>query len=425
MWKATTLGEVAEIITGPFGSALHKSDYKPSGTAVLMPQNIGNRTVDYQDIARIGEEDTERLSRYRVTQDDIIYARRGDVEKHAFVTVNDTDMICGTGCMRIRVSSPEVMPKFASFYLNRPETRQWVVQHAVGSNMPNLNSGIVSAIPLSYPPKDEQEAIVDLLDSLDVAIAANVQVNDNLQAMLQTLYGYWFLQFDFPDENGRPYRSSGGRMVWNDQLKREIPEGWGVASLISNPLCEPLKPGVAPFSEKTYLATADVVGTTIKNGSRIRYETREGRANMEPVLNSVWFAKMKGSIKHLFLNEACASLIGETILSTGFVGLKCEPVAFEYIASFIASEQFEPLKDLHAHGATQQAVNNADLENILLLVPDAETLRGFSQLASSVLSRFNASTVENKRLQELRDWLLPLLMNGQATVASSDKLSFT
>ena len=79
MWKATTLGEVAEIITGPFGSALHKSDYKPSGTAVLMPQNIGNRTVDYQDIARIGEEDTERLSRYRVTQDDIIYARRGDV----------------------------------------------------------------------------------------------------------------------------------------------------------------------------------------------------------------------------------------------------------------------------------------------------------------------------------------------------------
>lgn len=248
--------------------------------------------------------------------------------------------------------------------------------------------------------------------------------NDNLQAMLQTLYGYWFLQFDFPDENGRPYRSSGGRMVWNDQLKREIPEGWGVASLISNPLCEPLKPGVAPFSEKTYLATADVVGTTIKNGSRIRYETREGRANMEPVLNSVWFAKMKGSIKHLFLNEACASLIGETILSTGFVGLKCEPVAFEYIASFIASEQFEPLKDLHAHGATQQAVNNADLENILLLVPDAETLRGFSQLASSVLSRFNASTVENKRLQELRDWLLPLLMNGQATVASSDKLSF-
>lgn len=183
MWKATTLGEVAEIITGPFGSALHKSDYKPSGTAVLMPQNIGNRTVDYQDIARIGEEDTERLSRYRVTQDDIIYARRGDVEKHAFVTVNDTDMICGTGCMRIRVSSPEVMPKFASFYLNRPETRQWVVQHAVGSNMPNLNSGIVSAIPLSYPPKDEQEAIVDLLDSLDVAIAANVQVNDNLSEL--------------------------------------------------------------------------------------------------------------------------------------------------------------------------------------------------------------------------------------------------
>lgn len=214
-------------------------------------------------------------------------------------------------------------------------------------------------------------------------------------------------------------------MIWNDQLKREIPEGWGVASLVSNPLVEPLKPGVAPFVAKTYLATADVVGTTIKNGSVICYETREGRANMEPVLNSVWFAKMKGSVKHLFLNEVCDSLIDETILSTGFVGLRCEPVAFEYISSFVASEEFELLKDLHAHGATQQAVNNTDLENILICVPEDETLKRFKQVTSPILSRFNASIIENKRLQDLRDWLLPMLMNGQATVASSDKLSFT
>lgn len=303
--------------------------------------------------------------------------------------------------------------------------RMAIKNAASGSAQDNINIEYLTSLEFKVPNKAVQDSIVGVLASLDRMILLNNQVNDNLQAMLQTLYGYWFLQFDFPDETGRPYRSSGGRMVWNERLKREIPEGWGVASLVSNPLCEPLKPGVAPFSEKTYLATADVVGTTIKNGSRIRYETREGRANMEPVLNSVWFAKMKGSIKHLFLNEACASLIDETILSTGFVGLKCEPEAFEYIASFIASEQFEPLKDLHAHGATQQAVNNADLENILLPVPDAETLSGFSQLASSVLSRFNASTIENKRLQDLRDWLLPMLMNGQATVASSDKLSFT
>ena len=317
-----------------------------------------------------------------------------------------------------------VSKRYLHYLLSTGLVKQQIEATASGTSQRNTSPEKIYEVTVWVPSESAQESIGDFLFNIEEQINVNNQVNDNLQAMLQTLYGYWFLQFDFPDENGRPYRSSGGRMVWNDQLKREIPAGWRVASLVSNPLCEPLKPGIAPFSEKTYLATADVVGTTIKDGSRIRYETREGRANMEPVLHSVWFAKMKGSVKHLFLNEACASLISETILSTGFVGLKCEPVAFEYIASFIASEQFEPLKDLHAHGATQQAVNNTDLENILLPIPDAETLRRFSQLASSTLSRFNASIVENKRLQELRDWLLPMLMNGQATVASSDKLSF-
>lgn len=318
---------------------------------------------------------------------------------------------------------PDVNPAYLYYWLSTK--KDYLFSIASVTRTPILSKSTFEQVKVPIPNRDTQDAIAGLLTSLDDQIDTNNQVNDNLQAVLQTLYGYWFLQFDFPDENGRPYRSSGGRMIWNDQLKREIPEGWGVASLISNPLVEPLKPGVAPFLAKTYLATADVVGTTIKNGSMICYETREGRANMEPVLNSVWFAKMKGSVKHLFLNEVCASLIDKTILSTGFVGLRCEPVAFEYISSFVASKEFELLKDLHAHGATQQAVNNADLENILICVPEDETLKRFKQVTSPILSRFNASIIENKRLQDLRDWLLPMLMNGQATVASSDKLSFT
>lgn len=122
-------------------------------------------------------------------------------------------------------------------------------------------------------------------------------LNDNLQQQLKVLYDYWFTQFDFPDSNGNPYKSSGGLMVSSDKVPYKIPAGWKVESLLKNSISDILKPGVDYFTSKTYLATADVNGTDILSGNVIDYETRENRANMQPVLNSVWFAKMKNSIK--------------------------------------------------------------------------------------------------------------------------------
>ena len=424
-FKRHRLADLYEISSGISTT----KDQAGHGAPFVAFKDIYNNYFIPERLTELMDTTPEQQEKFSVREGDVFLTRTSETLDElamSSVALQDHPNATFSGfAKRLRPRDPSNPdPRFMGFFLRSEYFRRIINSVTTMTTRASFNEAIFSHVEVDLPDLDSQVQIGDLLYSIEQQIELNNQVNDNLQAMLQTLYGYWFLQFNFPDENGRPYRASGGRMVWNSQLKREIPAGWRVASLVSNPLCEPLKPGVAPFSEKTYLATADVVGTTIKDGSRIRYETREGRANMEPVLHSVWFAKMKGSVKHLFLNEACASLISETILSTGFVGLKCEPVAFEYIASFIASEQFEPLKDLHAHGATQQAVNNTDLENILLPIPDAETLRRFSQLASSTLSRFNASIVENKRLQELRDWLLPMLMNGQATVASLDKLSF-
>ena len=148
--RSITLGEIASIITGPFGSQLHMKDYVDSGIPVIMPQNIGNRVVVENGIARISESDYQRLSRYATEINDIVYARRGNVEKHAFISKKDR-AICGTGCLRVRVSDKNVYPLFLSFYLNRLETRRWISTHAIGSNMPNLNTGILSDVPVDLP----------------------------------------------------------------------------------------------------------------------------------------------------------------------------------------------------------------------------------------------------------------------------------
>lgn len=117
------LGKTADIITGLFGSMLHKSDYRETGIPVIMPQDIGDRTLSLDSIARIGQQDAERPTRYATVENDIVYARRGDVEKHSFITADEAGALCGTGCLRVRVDERKADPLFVSLYPNRPESR--------------------------------------------------------------------------------------------------------------------------------------------------------------------------------------------------------------------------------------------------------------------------------------------------------------
>lgn len=416
-WTYTTLGKISEIITGPFGSQLHQSDYVEQGIPVVMPQDIDNRKVNYASINYVSNEDAIRLERYKTIINDILYARRGDVEKHAFIKEKDNGVLCGTGCLRVRITTSEVEPEFISFFLNREETRKWLVTHAVGTNMPNLNTDILSDVPIAYPLLEEQRRIVQVLNSLDEKIALNSAVNDNLEQQLMLLYDYWFTQFDFPDNDGNPYQTSGGKMVWNDTLKRNIPENWKVQSVISNCLSSIIKPGVEIFNTKTYLATADVKGTSISTGTIVDYDGRESRANMQPSINSVWFAKMKNSIKHLYLSKEMQPIISSSILSTGFCGLQCNEISFEYIASYVSNAYFEIHKDMLAHGATQEAVNNDDLAGVHIIIPEDTVLRAYHETTQAIYAQISKNVCENQELVKLRDWLLPMLMNGQATIS--------
>ena len=164
-WKKTTLGILCEesggnIQTGPFGSQLHASDYVPVGIPSIMPQNIGDNRISVDGIARIKKEDAQRLSRYLVKPGDIIYSRRGDVERRALIRENEDGWLCGTGCLRVRFGEKvKIDSIFMSHYLGDPIIRSWIVQHAVGATMPNLNTSILSNVPVLLPTYAEQKAI--------------------------------------------------------------------------------------------------------------------------------------------------------------------------------------------------------------------------------------------------------------------------
>ena len=167
-WTYTTLGKACtdgggDIQTGPFGSQLHAADYVPVGIPSIMPQNIGDNRISETGIARITLDDATRLSRYLVRQGDIVYSRRGDVEKRALIRANEDGWLCGTGCLRVRLGNNGANPSYASYYLGHPSVREWIVRHAHGATMPNLNTSILSSCPFVIPPPAEQRAIAYIL----------------------------------------------------------------------------------------------------------------------------------------------------------------------------------------------------------------------------------------------------------------------
>ena len=307
--------------------------------------------------------------------------------------------------------------KYMAFLLRSKYFRKVINSNTIMTLRASFNEDIFSFLTLYLPDYEEQVKIGDMLYNVERKISVNKKINDNLQQQLKLMYDYWFTQFDFPSKDGSPYRSSGGQMVPANGVSYPIPVDWQVETVFKNRLSSIIKPGVMPFTTKTYLATAAVNGTSISTRNTVDFETRESRANMQPTENSVWFAKMKKSIKHLYLNPAMKPLIEESILSTGFCGLQCSEHSFEYIASFIEHSYFEALKDTLAHGATQEAVNNDDLAGIALVIPSDEVLRLYHERTKGIYTQMSKNICENQELIRLRDWLLPMLINGQATVS--------
>lgn len=412
----TTLGKITlSIFDGKHGDCENLSG---SGCYFISVKDLRDYDIDYSNAREITPADfAQNYTRTKFENGDTIYANTGDtIGKSLFV--KDNPLANRTSFQKsvaiLKPNTKYVEPQYL-YYLLKYETPR-LRQASTGSGQKNLLLSTMRDFSLSIHDRATQKQIVAVLGCIDDKIRCNNRINDNLQQQLKLLYDYWFTQFDFPDEKGQPYKSSGGPMYRPKNAPYAVPNGWRVENVYQNTLTSIIKPGVKPFTTKTYLATAEVNGVAISNGTAIEFATRESRANMQPSENSIWFAKMKNSIKHLYLNSHMKQFVERSILSTGFCGLQCSVQSFEYIASFIEHSYFETIKDTLAHGATQEAVNNDDLAGIALVIPSERVLLKYHELTKGIYAQISQTICENQALTQLRDWLLPMLMNGQATI---------
>lgn len=285
----------------------------------------------------------------------------------------------------------------------------------VGSAVPSLTTELLNRIIVDIPNLTYQKEIANILSSLDNKIELNNKINKNLEELAQTLYKRWFVDFEFPNENGEPYKSSGGEMIESEL--GSIPLGWRVEPLGDSSITKLISSGINQFTGiKKYIATADVSDSTITSfETNITYVNRPSRANMQPIKNSLWFAKMKDSRKLIRVSRKSNYLIQRCIFSTGFAGIESSE-AINYIWTLLTTTEFDHSKNNLCNGTTMQAINNENIKRIKIVIPEKDMLRKFEDYSDSIFEKIHNNEIEISKLSKTRDELLPKLMNGEIEV---------
>jgi type I restriction enzyme S subunit len=424
-WEILTLGQATSrsrgnIQTGPFGSQLHAADYVDVGIPSIMPKNIGDNRVDTNEIARITESDAKRLARYRVRAGDIVYSRRGDVEKRALITEIEDGWLCGTGCLRVRFGDDSISPKFASYYLSHPSVRSWIVRHAHGATMPNLNTSILSALPFVLPPLPEQHRIAHFLGTLDDKIDLNRQMNRTLDEIARTLFRSWFVDFD-PVRTKADGRQPEGMdaetaALFSDRFVDSdlgpIPEGWEVRSI--DDVADVNRSSLKTSDQWESLRYVDISSTKEGNISEvIEYERGQepSRAKRRLHHGDTVLSTVRPDRRSYFLALNPPS---DLIASTGFAVLSPDTVPWSYLHSALTrNEVFETLGNL-ADGGAYPAIRPGVIGSLPVAVPDNPVvLDSYHRFAGPFYELAAQNRQEALTLAELRDTLCPMLLLGR------------
>lgn len=317
---------------------------------------------------------------------------------------------------KVTATSDDVHLGYLYYAFRMQSVRTQLSNTASGSKVRHTSPERIYDVSLPLPPVADQERIAAVLSALDAKIDLNNRINAELEALTKTIYDYWFVQFDFPDANGRPYRSTGGAMVSNDTLKCEIPKGWGVGSIRA---VAELAGGGTPNKSSAGYWNGDIPFFTPADASGAMFQvdtndhiTPQGldACSSDAFRKGTVFITARGSVgkvviagRSMAMNQSCYALCpkAETYLP------------FLY---FHAQTLVHHLK-VKASGSTFNSIVTNDIDWTNLVEPPVEQIELFGKMVQPMFDRIAAGLLENEELTQLRDWLLPLLMNGQVRVA--------
>lgn len=322
--------------------------------------------------------------------------------------------------------------KYMGFYLRSKFFRKVMTNNAIMTLRASLNEEIFSYLNLYLPDYNTQKSIGDFLFLLNAKIDLNKRINTQLEAMAKTLYDYWFVQFDFPNEEGKPYKSSGGKMIWSEELRREIPEGWEVTQMSewinidkSGDWGKVAMEG--NFTKKvTCIRGADINGLNGLGELKppVRYilekNTFKVLESHDLIVEISGGSPTQSTGRLAFITDATIKRFENPLICSNF----CKPISIKnkkllYNFVYYWNSLYENGIFFGYEGKTSGIKNllfDSFVNSYFTVVPDEKTVNKFYDFMENLHEKKQVALTENQKLSELRDWLLPMLMNGQVKV---------
>ncbi len=406
MSKRLSIGEIVESV-----SITHKFD-KPKLKFLNTADAEKGKIVNYTELP-ISE--LKGQAKKTIQKDDILFSEVRPKNKHyAYVDIEDcSDYVVSTKLMVLRKFNNNVDNKY--FYYSLINDKMLDILQSRAENricsFPQITFDLLSEYKIRIPEISEQESIAHILEIIDKKIELNNKINSELERIAKTLYEYWFVQFDFPDENERPYKSSGGAMVYNEVLKREIPLGWSVKELqniasISN---EQITPNECVAYRHYSIPAFDEKGTYI-------IESGEDIHSNKFIIKS--FDVLISKLNPRFSRVICADNEEDMVSSTELIVFRCNDEQNQSLVYCIAkSDNFYSycVKNATGSSGSHNRINH-EIMGAYKIPYNHSTYELFKSRISDIIQKRNHIIKENQKLISIKDFLLPMLMNGQISI---------
>lgn len=391
-----------------------------NGFPMLSVKDMTDSGFDYSSCNHISETDYEILKKNDCVpqKNDVLIAKDGSYLKHVFVVEENKEQAILSSIGILRPNLKEIDPYYLKYYLSTEYVKKQVAKKYVsGSALPRIILKNFKDIDIPYVDLETQQKKVKILKLIDKKIENNKLISKLLEETAKTIYDYWFLQFDFPNEEGKPYKSSGGKMVYSEELKREIPEKWALTSL--EKVIRIVLGGTPKTKKEEYWNGAI---NWLNSGEVVQFPvvTTEKKITQVGVENSATELMKKGTVIVSITGNIRASYLAiDSCANQSVVGL-CETKNLK--KSFL----YPMMKDSVDYylkistGNCQQHINKKAIEDTLFPLPNENVLKKYYDICEPIFEQITNCALENVELSSLRDWLLPMLMNGQITFKEED-----
>ena len=400
---------------------IFEREYVKTGVPFIRGQEVSDGSIEDSNSTfecYISKE------RYNELKEKYIIPKKNDILITAVGTIgnlyyvdNDFEFYFKDGNLILFTNFSEmVYPKYLYYFMKSPYFKKQIEYSMIGAVQKALTMVMLSKIEIDLPSYNEQVKIANIFSKLDNKIKNNKNINSELESMAKTIYDYWFLQYEFPNEEVKPYKSSGGKMVYNEELKKEIPEGWKVESLSK----------LATFNNGINY-DKDEIGDKKYKIINVRNITSSSLLINDSELDDIELKKIQGDKYLVESNDILIARSGtpgavrlllsnpDDIIYCGFI-IKCKPNNEKHrLLLTYYLKMLEGSNATKTGGSIMQNVSQDTLKQVKICLPTESVISIFNEKILTLLNKMQCLIKENEELAKLRDELLPLLMNGQVS----------